>query len=80
MLIDPVAMALIRRYLSYFVLSAGFVFFLYQLSFPYKPGEGPQGEGAPARQHQNSASYDWGTIGLFGGVYHDSHKTQAKFP
>lgn len=65
---DPVAMALLRRYLSYFVLSAGFVFFLYQLSFPYKSGDEPLSEDAPARQRQNSTSYDWGMFDPYGRI------------
>ncbi|KAL1601825.1 hypothetical protein SLS60_006740 [Paraconiothyrium brasiliense] len=55
-------MALLRRYGTYLALSAGFLFFLYQLSFPYEPGQGPPTEGAVRPEHHDYKSYDWAKI------------------
>lgn len=55
-------MALLRRYGTYLALSAAFVFFLYQLSFPYEPGQGPPSEGAVPPEYKDHKSYDWAKI------------------
>lgn len=55
-------MALLRRYGTYLALSVAFVYFLYQLSFPYEPGQGPPSEGAVKQPYRDHRSYEWAKI------------------
>ena len=50
-------MAILRRYGIYTLVAACFLYFLYSLSFPYEPGQGPIDSQGSSKPHANSVNW-----------------------